>query len=93
MASLIALLMVSFGLVGYAANFLLPVVGGTIAGVVLSILSHFVSRKMYLAYGISLGVVGPVLVWLITGIIVWLAPTVSQQTKPLAQTLPNRLTG
>lgn len=91
-ASLIVLLMVVlFGLVGYAANFFFLVFGGLIVAVVVSAMSHFVSRKTPLSYGVSLGLVMLVLVALIAGAIWVLAPSVSRQADQLAQSLPQSI--
>ena len=88
-ASLVVLLMVVlFGLVGYAANFFFLVFGGIIFAVVLSALSHFVSRKTPLSYGVSLGVVMLLLVGIIAGTIWLLAPSIGQQVDQLTQSLP-----
>ncbi len=77
-----------FVLVGYAADFFFLVFGGIAFAVVISALSHFVSRKTPLGYGASVGVVLLLVVGLISGIIWLLAPTVSQQADQLAQSLP-----
>ncbi len=91
-ASLIVLLMVTlFALVGYAASFFFLVFGGIIFAVVLSGLSHFVSRKTPLSYGLSLGVVMLLLVGIIAGAIWLLAPSIGQQTDQLAQSLPESI--
>lgn len=88
-ASLIALLLIAlFLLIGYAANFFFLVFGGILFAVVLSALSHFVSRKTPLSYGVSLGLIMVVLVLLLAGAIWGLAPSISQQADQLAQSLP-----
>jgi predicted PurR-regulated permease PerM len=88
-AAFVSLLMTTlFLLVGYAANFFFLVFGGIIVAVVISGLSHFVSRKTSLSYGLSLGLVMLLLVGLIAGIVWGLAPSVSQQADQLAQSLP-----
>lgn len=91
-ASLIALLIVAlFALIIYAANFFFLVFGGIIFAVVLSALSHFVSRKTPLSYGLSLGLVLLLLAALIAGAIWGLAPSVSRQADQLAQSLPQSI--
>ncbi|GAB2567277.1 AI-2E family transporter [Spirosoma areae] len=77
-----------FLLIGYAANFFFLVFGGIAAAVVLSALSHFVSRKTPLSYGLSLSVVLLLLVGIVAGTIWILAPTVSRQADQLTQSLP-----
>lgn len=94
-ASLIALLFIAlFALIGYAATFFFLVFGGILFAVVLSALSHFVSRKTPLSYGVSLGVMMVVLVILLAVAIWGLAPSIGQQADELARSLPqavNRL--
>lgn len=88
-ASFIFLLLVAlFLLIGYAASFFFLVFGGIVVAVVISGLSHFLSDKTPLSYGVSLGVVMLLLVVLIGGTIWLLAPTVSEQANELAKSLP-----
>lgn len=56
-----------FLLVGYAANFFFLVFGGIAVGVVISALSHFVSRRTPLGYGASVGMVLLLIVGLVSG--------------------------
>ncbi|QJW91530.1 AI-2E family transporter [Spirosoma taeanense] len=88
-AAFISLLIATlFLLIGYAASFFFLVFGGITFAVVISGLSHFVSQKTSLSYGLSVGLVVLLLVALIGGTIWALAPTVSQQVDQLAQSLP-----
>lgn len=94
-AAFISLLMIAlFWLLGYAASFFFLVFGGITFAVVISGLSHFVSRKTPLSYSWSVGVVILLVVILIGGGIWLLAPTVSEQADQLSESLPgsvNRL--
>ncbi len=84
-------LLALFLLIGYAANFFFLVFGGITIAVVFSSLSHFVERKTPLSYGLSVAVVMLLLVALIAGIGLALAPTVSAQADQLVQSLPQSI--
>ncbi|MBC7920015.1 MAG: AI-2E family transporter [Ferruginibacter sp.] len=91
-ASLIALLITAlFLLVGYAADFFLLLFGGILIGVLLSALSHLISDRTRISYGISLVVVLLLLVLLIGGTVWLLAPSVGRQADELSQSLPEAL--
>ncbi len=88
-ASFVALVMISlFLLIGYAANFFLLVFGGILFGVLLSALARLLQKKTKMGYGLALACVMGVLVLVIGGTIWLLAPTVSQQTEELSNSLP-----
>lgn len=91
-ATFVGLLVLAlFLLVGYAANFFFLVFGGILFAVVISAPSHWVSRKIGLSYGLSVGVVLLLLVLLIGGAGWLLAPTVSEQADQLTQSLPESI--
>ena len=91
-ASFVALLLIAlFWLVSYTATFFLLVFGGILFGVLLSALSHLLSRKTGIWYSISLLIVIIALIIIIGGTIWLLAPTVSRQAEELSQALPQAL--
>lgn len=85
---IVLLLAALFGLIGYAASFFFLVFGSITVAVVISSLSHVVSRKTTLSYSLSVGLVMVSLVVLIGGTGWALAPTVSRQADELAESLP-----
>lgn len=88
-ASFVALLILAlFLLIRHVASFFLLVFGGILFGVLLSSLAHFLERKTKIKYSICLLLVMVALVGIITGTILLLAPTVSDQADKLATELP-----
>lgn len=91
-AAFVSLLLIAFfWLVSYTATFFLLAFGGILFGVLLSALSHLVSRKTNIRYHIALLFVMLLLVVIIGGTIWLLVPTVSQQAEELSQSLPKAL--
>ena len=91
-AAFISLLLVAlFLLIGYAANFFFLVFGGILFAVVISALSHWVSRKTPLSYGLSVVAVVLGIVLLIAVGVALMAPAVSRQADQLAESLPQSI--
>ena len=88
-STFVALLLIAlFLLIWHTANFFLLVFSGILFSVLISALAHFLSRKTKIRYTISLLIVMVLLVVLLGGTILLLAPTVSQQAQELSQSLP-----
>jgi predicted PurR-regulated permease PerM len=80
-----------FLLVAYAAQFFFLVFGGILFAVIISAMSHLVSRNTPFSYSVSLGVVAVTLVLLISAAVWLLAPTVTEQANQLSESLPQSI--